>query len=395
MKNNKNVSNIIEKIIGIEEKWNDYHGMVLWFTKNKHINIIKFGIDPSGCGLHFGHIFILHFLNELIKDCHWIKVYIILGTFTVKIGDPSGKKNIKKNNEQEDITYQNNTHNIKIFITKLFNNKNFVFMDNHTWLSKINIAEFLDICKYIDVRDIFDRKEFKNRYSRIKINELLYPIFQSYDSIYLNNHIEIGGIDQLFNFKNTRTIQKKMSLSPQICIFISLLTDINNIKIGKSQGNSILINNHTSPKRLLEYLMLLDDETVVYIHSILCLCEKKNIISNIRDKLNTVVSIMNFFINVFELDHQELCDITEQFTRENIDKQHVSVINIKPSISLKSCLQQYIFNSKSNSQIKTYLKHNKVYYNDKILLKNDLNNNIKDGDIIKISKKKTFLIRMI
>ena len=376
------INNIIDSNIGFQEPLNTYEDLINYFSLHKDKNIIKFGIDPSSNGLHFGHIIILNFLDYISLRCSWLKIYIVLGTFTVKVGDPSGRIEVRKNNKTQ-FEFIENTKIIEQTIKKLFNNHSFIFKYNHQWLDKIDISSFLKLSNFFDVRDVFDRKEFKNRKNRVKFNEIIYPIFQSYDSIVLKNHIEVGGIDQLFNFKNTRTLQQRLNITKQHCIFFKLLVDDKGVKLGKSHKNSILFKDGINVDLCFEKIMLLDDRTIVHIHNALYMVKNKLIINSLKDKMLIGQKILYFFLNLFT-DKK----INLNFISKNIKKDYFKTINIVKSTSLFECLKTYIFSNKTKTWIKKYIKYNHLLHNKKKVDISQLHQTVKHNDKISISDKK-------
>ncbi|WMC19945.1 MAG: hypothetical protein NVS86_00480 [Candidatus Carsonella ruddii] len=193
---------------------------------NFFLKKIKFGIDPTYFSIHIGHLILLNFIFFLIKKNFLI--IIIIGDFTANI-----KKNIKKN-----ILIINSIC-LKSQFINIIGDLNIFF--NSVWINKKNIFFFLKVFNILKISKYLNNNlKIKINNNKLEINNLLYPIFQAYDSLIIKSNIEIGGIDQLLNVICGRFLQKIFKYKKQNSILLFIL-EKNERKISKS-NNEFFIN---------------------------------------------------------------------------------------------------------------------------------------------------------
>ncbi|WP_313342598.1 tyrosine--tRNA ligase [Sedimentibacter sp.] len=211
------------------------------FDKNIPLTI-KLGLDPSAPDIHLGHAVVLRKIKQMQDLGH--HVVIIVGDFTGKIGDPTGKSKGRIALTDEQVQKNSITYCEQIF--KILDKDNTEVRFNSEWLSKLNFEDVIRLASTTTVARIMERDDFKKRYENqtpIGIHEFFYPLMQAYDSIALNSDIELGGTDQTFNILMGRTLQKALNQEPQIAIFMPILEGLDGIeKMSKSLGNYIGIN---------------------------------------------------------------------------------------------------------------------------------------------------------
>ena len=218
---------------------------------------IKLGIDPTSNSLHLGHYVLLRTLKGLSHD-----VKIIVGDYTARIGDPSGKNAARPKLSIDDIA--DNSCTIENQIMKILPN---AYMDNNTYLDEEEIIKYLD---NITVQQMLAKEDFKNRYTEGKpifMNEFLYPVLQGIDSYVNRINVELGGIDQKFNVLMGREIQKANKHFPQVAVLYPLLPSINSSeKMSKSVGNVINIDD---PEMYSKLRKVPDDKLEIYFNLLL------------------------------------------------------------------------------------------------------------------------------
>jgi tyrosyl-tRNA synthetase len=205
--------------------------------------VIKIGFDPTTSDLHLGHLAIILKLRKL-QDLGF-RVNVIIGDFTAMIGDPSGKNAARPPLSRKKIisNYQNYHSQIYKFLLPDLTNIYF----NSSWYNFFSFDNFIKLLSFSTVSRMLERNDFKNRFdsnSPIFINEFVYPLLQAYDSVFLDVDLEIGGMDQKFNFLIGREVQKKFFQKNQVCLMMPLLlgTDGKN-KMSKSLHNCINLND--------------------------------------------------------------------------------------------------------------------------------------------------------
>ena len=200
---------------------------------------VKFGVDPTAPDLHLGHAVVLTKLREL-QDLGF-EIIFLIGDFTSRIGDPSGKSKTRPPLSEEDIA-----HNMRTYLEqvgRILDSNKIVIRYNSEWLDPIALKEFVKLCAKVTVARLIEREDFANRIANqqpISFHELLYPIFQAYDSVALKADIEIGGTDQTFNLLMGRYLQEQFGTDAQVVITMPLLEGLDGIhKMSKSLGNAI------------------------------------------------------------------------------------------------------------------------------------------------------------
>jgi len=236
----KNINSIkIQEILsrGVEEAINK-ESLEKKLRSGKRLTI-KFGADPTAPDLHLGHSVCLGKLKEFQNLGH--KVVFIIGDFTAKIGDPSGRTKVRPPLSEKEI--QKNTRIYFEQVGKILDVKKIEIQRNSQWFSKINLEKVLGLAGKFTVARILERDDFKKRMEaqqEIGFHEIIYPLLQSYDSWILRSDIEVGGSDQRFNLLTARDFQQKMGQNPQDIIILPLLLGLDgHHKMSKSLGNYI------------------------------------------------------------------------------------------------------------------------------------------------------------
>lgn len=200
---------------------------------------IKLGADPTAPDLHLGHAVVLSKLRDFQDLGH--EVIFLIGDYTARIGDPSGKSKTRPVLNQEDIE----RHMVTYFnqVSKILDPKKLTVRYNSEWLDKLTGADFLKLCGKVTLAQLTEREDFASRMAEHKpigFHELLYPIMQAYDSVALHADIELGGTDQTFNLLFGRTLQEQFGQAPQVVITLPLLEGLDGVqKMSKSLGNYV------------------------------------------------------------------------------------------------------------------------------------------------------------
>ncbi|RUT51552.1 tyrosine--tRNA ligase [Campylobacter fetus] len=201
---------------------------------------IKAGFDPTAPDLHLGHTVVLNKMRLLQK--HGGIVQFLIGDFTAKIGDPSGKSATRKVLDDETIAKNAKTYKEQVF--KILDESKTEVMFNSAWLSKLGADGLISLASTFNVARMLERDDFTKRYKNetpIAISEFLYPLLQGYDSVAMKCDIEMGGTDQKFNLLMGRTLGRTYGIGKeQAIIMMPLLVGLDGInKMSKSLGNYI------------------------------------------------------------------------------------------------------------------------------------------------------------
>ena len=206
--------------------------------ENKQL-VIKLGLDPSAPDIHLGHTVVLRKMKQLQDLGH--KVVIIIGDFTGKIGDPTGKSKTRVALTTEQVLENAKTYQKQIF--KVLDKDKTEVRFNSEWLAKLNFEDVVKLASTITVARMLEREDFKNRYANnapISVHEFFYPLMQGYDSVAINSDIELGGTDQRFNLLMGRSLQKEFNQESQVVIMMPIIEGLDGVnKMSKSLGNYI------------------------------------------------------------------------------------------------------------------------------------------------------------
>ena len=200
---------------------------------------VKAGFDPTAPDLHLGHTVLLRKLKQFQDLGH--KVYFLIGDFTAMIGDPTGRSETRKALSREQVLENAKTYKEQVF--KILDPEKTEVVFNSEWFSKMNAEDVVRLCAKYTLARILEREDFKKRYQEgiaICLHELIYPLFQAYDSVALMADVELGGTDQLFNLLIGRDIQREYGQEPQVIMTLPLLEGLDGVqKMSKSLGNYV------------------------------------------------------------------------------------------------------------------------------------------------------------
>ncbi len=226
-------------------------------AKNKPLRC-KLGIDPSAPDLHLGHAVVLHKLRQFQELGHHI--IIILGDFTGRLGDPTGRSEMRRQLSEEEVLANARTYQEQIFNILDEDKTEMVF--NSEWLAKLNFADVIQLASTLTVARMMEREDFSKRYrenTAIGIHEFFYPLMQGYDSIAIRADIEFGATEQKFNLLMGRHLQREYGHAPQVAFTMPILVGTDGVqKMSKSLGNYIGITEQ--PEQIYGKVMSIADD---------------------------------------------------------------------------------------------------------------------------------------
>lgn len=203
---------------------------------------VKLGLDPTAPDLHLGHTVVIHKLRQFQDLGH--TVLFLIGDFTGRIGDPTGKDETRKPLSPEAIVENAKTYQAQVF--KILDPDKTEVLFNSTWMGKKSAADLIQLAATHTVARMLERDDFHKRFTAhqpIAIHEFLYPLLQGYDSVEMKADVELGGTDQKFNLLMGRELQKHYGQKPQTIITMPLLEGLDGVqKMSKSLGNYIGIS---------------------------------------------------------------------------------------------------------------------------------------------------------
>lgn len=228
---------------------------------------VKAGFDPTAPDIHLGHTVILRKMKHFQDLGH--TVIFLMGDFTGLIGDPSGRSSARKPMTEGEIFENAETYKSQIF--KILDSEKTMIDFNSRWLAKFTPSEFIRLLSKYTVARILERDDFEKRMKNgvpVFMHEIIYPLFQGYDSIALEADVELGGTDQKFNLLVGRELQKEYGQEPQVIMTLPLLEGIDGKeKMSKSLGNYIGINEN--PKEIFGKIMSISDELMFRYYELL------------------------------------------------------------------------------------------------------------------------------
>ncbi len=226
-------------------------------TENKPLRV-KLGIDPSGTELHLGHAVPLRKLKQFQDLGH--QVFFLIGTFTGRIGDPTGKSETRKMLSEEQVMENIRTYLDQVALILDLDKINVVY--NADWLEKLTLTDVLKLLSMFTVSQMISREDFAKRLSEnkpVSLIEFMYPILQGYDSVELEADVELGATEQKFNLLRGRDLQKNFGQEQQICMIMPILEGLDGVeKMSKSLNNYIGVKD--TPNDMFGKVMSISDE---------------------------------------------------------------------------------------------------------------------------------------
>ena len=223
--------------------------------------IVKLGLDPTAPDIHLGHTVVLRKLKLFQDFGH--RVIILIGDFTARIGDPTGKSVTRPPLTEEQVVTNAKTYQEQIF--KVLDPEKTEVRFNSEWLSKLDFADVLKLASKYTVARMLERDDFHKRYTEgrpISIHEFMYPLMQGYDSVALKADVEFGGTDQTFNLLMGRHLQGEEGMPEQTIITMPILEGLDGVqKMSKSLGNYIGISE--APSEMYGKAMSIPDELMM------------------------------------------------------------------------------------------------------------------------------------
>ena len=219
---------------------------------------IKVGFDPTAPDLHLGHTVVMHKMRHFQELGH--HVIFLIGDFTGRIGDPSGRSETRPPLTEEQVMANAETYKKQVF--KILDPEKTEVAFNSAWLGKMDAAGFIKLASSYTVARMMERDDFEKRFREqrpISIHEFLYPLCQGYDSVALKSDVEMGGTDQKFNLLVGRTLQAHYGIESQCILTMPLLEGTDGVrKMSKSYGNYIGIDE--APSEIFGKVMAVSDD---------------------------------------------------------------------------------------------------------------------------------------
>ena len=282
----------------------------------------------------------------------WCSTILLIGDYTARIGDPSGRSDLRPELTENEVNENAKTYLEQAF--RIIDPDKTTVRRNSEWFTKMNFAEALSLSRKMTVARMLERDDFEKRFKSnqpISMVEFLYPLIQGYDSVVLESDVEIGGSDQLFNMLVGRTLQKDKGVDPQAVLTMPLLVGLDGSKkMSKSYDNYIAFND--SSKDIFGKTMSISDETMWDYYKLLLIRDaeeieelKKNHPMETKKKLAEELTALFYSSRIAESERNSFSNVFTQ--RENPDEMNSYSI----SELLRSDESPSVLNILSNSNI--------------------------------------------
>ncbi len=381
-----------KEIVGEEDLRNKLKRAV---EHNKGLTI-KLGLDPSAPDIHLGHSVVLRKIRQMQDMGH--KAVIVIGDFTGRIGDPTGKSKGRAALSEEEVKENARTYTDQIF--EIMDREKTEVVFNSSWLKELNFEEVIRLASSVTVARILERDDFTERYKNnipIGLHEFFYPLMQAYDSVALNADIEIGGTDQTFNILMGRSLLKWMGKEPQAAVFLPILEGLDGVeKMSKSLGNYIGIHEDARVmfKKVMEvpddliirYFELVTDEHPDRIAALQEELEKGANPRDIKYELARVITTLyhrdkaaeaeSYYLEAF---HKK--GIPDQIPELTIESDKDTLAGVIPLLVQEKYVQ-------SGSEFRRLLSQGGISINGELLTTQELDRVLACQDVLKIGKKK-------
>lgn len=356
---------------------------------------VKFGMDPSAPDIHIGHAVVLRKLKQLQDMGH--RIVIIIGDFTAKIGDPTGKSKGRKAMTEQEVLINAETYQEQIF--HILDREKTQVRYNGEWLGKLQLDDVLKLASTVTVARMLERDDFENRFRNnvpIGLHEFFYPLMQAYDSVALEADLELGGTDQTFNILMGRSLQKDKGMEPQAALFMPILEGIDGVeKMSKSLGNYIGI--YEDSKTMFRKVMQIPDFLIIKYFELATdilpeeLDEIKAALAAGQNPKESKLLLARTVTSLYHTPEETAAGekfFEEAFTKKDIPQEVESLEIVVQKGNLFDCLAPFVENGlvSSGSEFRRLVVQGGVRRNGVPVT--GMEDSIEDGDVFRIGKRK-------
>lgn len=357
---------------------------------------VKLGLDPTAPDIHLGHTVVLNKLKQFQQFGH--RIQLIIGDFTGRIGDPTGKDAARKALTDEEVQHNANTYYEQF--GKVINMEKVELHYNSKWLSTFDFSKVLELASAVTVARMLERNDFHNRYQSHKpiyLHEFFYPVMQGYDSYALQSDIELGGTDQEFNVLFGRQIQEHYEQEKQVVLLLPLIEGLDGVeKMSKSKGNYIGVDE--SPNDIFGKTMSIPDGLIVKyfeLTSNLSIEEVSTIKSMLENgtlhpkdaKVRLAHSLVELFYSKEEAD-QSQGNFANVFGKNKMPENMPEVIwELETSISIIDLVKELNL-LPSKSEVRRMVQNGGVRINQEKVMDPSQMIEVVDGIVVQVGKRK-------
>ena len=357
---------------------------------------VKLGIDPSGTELHLGHAVPLRKLKQFQDLGH--EVFFLIGTFTGRIGDPTGKSETRKMLSEEQVMENIKTYLDQVKLILDLDKINVVY--NADWLEKLNLADVLKLLSMFTVSQMISREDFAKRLSEnkpVSLIEFMYPILQGYDSVELKADIELGATEQKFNLLRGRDLQKNFGQEQQICMIMPILVGLDGVeKMSKSLGNYIGVKDTAND--MFGKIMSISDELMENYYTMITEIPSEEITKIKENIVNGMLHPMEakkqLGAEVVKIYHGEQAAVEARdwfenvFSKRNLDVELPEVEVAYNEIGVIDLLVKATELVKTTSEARRLIEQGGFKINDEAIKDVKATVKVESGMIVRAGKKK-------
>ena len=281
---------------------------------------IKIGIDPTTPNVHIGHMVPFLRIRKLQDLGH--RCRLVIGDMTARIGDPTGESAERPRLSAEDTAENSSTYSMQIF--RILDPEKTEVHRQSTWYGRWGIAEIIEWSSKLGLGWMLSHETYRSRLEsgkRLGLHELLYPLFQAYDSVFLKPDIEFGGTDQRFNILCGRELMKSAGLDPQAVVLLPLLPGTDGEKMSKSKGNDIRLND--TPADIFGKVMSIPDSRMEAYARLLLTGnrEGESVLHNMKDDPMKAKKTLAFGVTRLFCSEETAGEAEEHFNRTVVKKE--------------------------------------------------------------------------
>lgn len=363
---------------------------------------VKMGIDPTGPDVHIGHAVPIRVLDLFSRAGHDID--LIFGDFTAKIGDPSGRDSARKVLTDDEIAA--NVASYREQVQNFFDTsaENVRIHRNSTWLGRMALHETFEYLQMVNLSEATQRKDFRERMqkgSAVTLAEAMYGTLQGIDSVHLQSDVELGGIDQLLNVQQARSVQRSRGQNPEDILLTPIIegTSGDGRKMSKSYDNYVATT--ASADDVFGKIMSIPDTLIVPYAVAFAPVSKQDIQGltitaqdsplEIKKQLATYLAATS----TGSLEQGELAreNFERRFSRKEISRNDLTEIAITPQNSVLSALIS-TGGFKSNSEVRRLAAGGGIKLDGQKLTEDELLQQVDEGQTILVGKRRGFRIRL-
>lgn len=364
--------------------------------------VIKYGVDVTAPFLHLGHAVNLWMMRTFQEYGH--KVVFLIGDFTTRIGDPTGRDTQRKLLSDEEMKLNAQEFIRQVSIVLLTDPKVFAIRRNSEWYDKMALSEFIELIAMVTHAKLIQRDMFQKRienHREIFMHEMLYPLLQGYDSVMLKSDLTIVGSDQLFNELMGRFYQERFGQQPQVVMTSRITPGIDGReKQSKSIGNYIALID--SPREKFGKVMSIPDTLIIPYLEVYTDTDKEQIQEykeNLSHNMNPM-EIKKFTANKIvaryhgdTIANEEQSWFENTFSKQIIPEDSLFILSVCPGQRLLDTLHKEL-PEYSKTALRQLIMGGGVRINgDKVDLTQISTYTPNPGDIIKVGKRKWFQVK--